>query len=107
VNETKERKHEFEDGYAEMMRSRKHYFDSIGFWLGFLIIAINQLLDVTLVTIQGQVETVTCTLANFTDSALLLLCCYAAVGAGSRLLGRKRSTHHGLSLPKAEIRSGS
>ena len=88
------------------MRFQKNHFGSIGFWLGFLIIAINQLLEVTLVTIQGQVESVTITLANSTDSALLLLGCYAAVGVGFRLFGRKRSTHH-VSLPKAEIRSGS
>ena len=88
------------------MRFQKNRFGSVGFWLGFLIIAINQLLEVTLVTIQGQVDSVSITLANAAEPTLLLLGCYAAIGVGLRLLGRKRSTHHG-SLPRVEIPSGS
>lgn len=93
------------NGSTNMRRGIGH-LGAIGFWLGFLIIAINQLLEVTLVTTQDHVDSVVFTLTNATDSALLPLGCYVAIGVGLRLLGKKCSRYY-VPLSHAEARSGS
>ena len=88
------------------MRRKKSHFRSVVFWLGFLIIAINQLIEVTFVTTQGLVESATFTFSNVAGSALLPLGGYIAIGVGLRLFGKKPSAYR-VPLRGADVRSGS
>ena len=67
---------------------RKHLRLSIGYWIGFLILILNQTLEITTVTINGRLESASAALS--TPHAFLPLIGYALIGAGARLLAARR-----------------
>jgi hypothetical protein len=73
---------------------KKYLRLSFGFWLGFFTIALNQLLDVTLVTTHGQLESASIALTNAAVPVLLPLGCYAAIGVGIRLFAERARRRH-------------
>ncbi len=66
----------------------------VGFWLGFLVLALNQLTDITLVTIYGRLESASFAITEAAGSVLLPLGCYAAIGAALRLYGLAARRRH-------------
>lgn len=73
---------------------RKSFGAFVGFWLGFLVLALNQFMDITLVTVYDRLESASFTIADATGSVLLPLGCYAAIGAALRLRGFAARSRH-------------
>ena len=73
---------------------RKSFRAFVGFWLGFLVLALNQLMDITLVTVYDRLESVSFAITEAAGSVLLPLGCYAAIGAALRLRSFAARSRH-------------
>jgi len=67
---------------------RKHLRLPIGYWIGFLILGLNQTLDITIVTINGRLESASAAVSA--PHAFLPLIAYATIGVGARLVAVRR-----------------
>lgn len=81
---------------------KKYLRLSFGFWLGFFTIALNQLLEVTLVTTHGQLESASVALRNAAVPVLVPLGCYAAIGVALRLFGKRARRSHATEGPRPQ-----